>query len=310
MSAEYEQTPPCILIVDDKPANIIALEATLEDYNLRTISALSGAEALGYCHENEFACVLLDVQMPEMDGFETAELMRQNTNMANTPIIFITASEASEEHVLKGYNIGAVDYLIKPIDPDVVCKKVATYCELFNKRHAATYNKQLTSANTVLREKNHELDAINLQTEQEKSLSESALAIANQKLDHFLDVDQSTKPLSSVNHEQAPLYERSDNVFSALLIDYCDVLTKYVTSNSTEKIQLKPSLAKIANIIGDHCGTPRDIIEMHLLAVKKQTTTAKKKQEAIFTMEGRLMLLEIMGMLVNYYREKLLSQDN
>lgn len=119
-----------ILIVDDKPENIIALEKTLETPEVTILKAYSGNEALALTLDHDFALVLLDVQMPDMDGYEVAELMRQNETTKHTPIIFITAINTEQQHIFRGYESGAVDYLFKPFNPDVLNSKVRVFLQL------------------------------------------------------------------------------------------------------------------------------------------------------------------------------------
>lgn len=126
---------PNILIVDDKPENLIALEALLEECNATITPATSGNDALNLALENEFALVLLDVQMPEMDGFEVAELLRSNASTQHFPIIFITATD-DKQYIFKGYASGAVDYLSKPIEPIILKSKVTVFINLWQQQHA------------------------------------------------------------------------------------------------------------------------------------------------------------------------------
>ena len=129
------QTEPVyILLVDDKPANLLALESLLESPEVVTIKATTGNEALGLLLEYDFALVLLDVQMPDMDGFETAELMRSNEKTRNIPIIFVTAISKEKQHIFKGYESGAVDYLFKPLDPHILTSKVRVFMDLHRQR--------------------------------------------------------------------------------------------------------------------------------------------------------------------------------
>lgn len=123
-----------ILLVDDRPENLFALETLLADFALDIIKAASGNEALALTLEHDFALVLLDVQMPEIDGFETAELMRGCEKTKNVPIIFVTAISHEEVHVFKGYETGAVDYLYKPISPYILQSKVKVFCELHRQK--------------------------------------------------------------------------------------------------------------------------------------------------------------------------------
>lgn len=124
-----------ILIVDDRPENLLALESILDRPELSIIKAKSGNEALGLLLEHDFALVLLDVQMPEMDGFETAELMRVRERTRTIPIIFVTAISKEEKHIFKGYEAGAVDYLFKPIDSHILINKVNVFLDLYRQKH-------------------------------------------------------------------------------------------------------------------------------------------------------------------------------
>ena len=122
-----------ILIVDDEPSNLLALEAILEGVEAKLVRATTGKEALRHALNHEFAVVLLDVQMPEMDGFECAELLRSRPKTRDLPIIFLTAISKDEKYVQRGYGVGAVDYLFKPYEPDVLRSKVAVFVDLAKK---------------------------------------------------------------------------------------------------------------------------------------------------------------------------------
>ena len=106
-----------ILLVDDQPDNLLSAEAMLESLGEEIVKARSGGEALRHLLDQDFAVILLDVMMPGMDGFETAALIRQRDRSRHTPIIFLTALGKSEEHLFRGYDVGAVDYLFKPSCP-------------------------------------------------------------------------------------------------------------------------------------------------------------------------------------------------
>lgn len=123
-----------ILVVDDHRENLIALEAILDGEGRNLVMAQSGNDALALALKQEFALVLLDVQMPEMDGFEVAELLRQNRKTRHLPIIFVTALSKEEQYIFKGYECGAVDYLFKPIDATILEAKVRVFLELDRQR--------------------------------------------------------------------------------------------------------------------------------------------------------------------------------
>jgi PAS domain S-box-containing protein len=122
-----------ILIVDDEPSNLLALEAILEPLGQNLIRAASGVEALKHALKNELSVVLMDVQMPEMDGFEAAELLRKRPKTRDVPIIFLTAISKDRKFISRGYDVGAVDYLFKPYEPDILRSKVSVFVELAKK---------------------------------------------------------------------------------------------------------------------------------------------------------------------------------
>jgi PAS domain S-box-containing protein len=129
-----ESAPVNVLIVDDRPENLLAIEAILEPLGENLVRASSGEEALGHLLEADFALVLLDVAMPTMDGFETAHRIKQRRKTAAIPIIFLTANNPDERLILRGYESGAVDYLFKPLSPEVVRSKVSVFCDLYRSR--------------------------------------------------------------------------------------------------------------------------------------------------------------------------------
>jgi signal transduction histidine kinase/DNA-binding response OmpR family regulator len=149
-----------ILIVDDRPEKVLALEAVLEDLQQNIVRAYSGREALRHLLNTDFAVILMDVNMPGMDGFETASLVRQRKSSDHIPIIFITAL-ADEMHVARGYSLGAVDYIVAPVIPDVLKTKVSVFVDLYRKteqirrqahwlQNRATQLHRLTSASLAI----------------------------------------------------------------------------------------------------------------------------------------------------------------
>ncbi|MDM9380836.1 response regulator [Chlorogloeopsis sp. ULAP01] len=143
-----------VLLVDDHPENLLALEAILDSLGQNLVRATSGAEALRHLLNQDFAVILLDVQMPDMDGFETATLIRQRERSRHTPIIFVTAFNTSDNMVYKGYSLGAVDYLFKPIEPEILKSKVAAFIDLFQKTAEVKRQAlQLAAMNAELRKR-------------------------------------------------------------------------------------------------------------------------------------------------------------
>ncbi len=161
-----------ILIVDDRPENLLVLEQVLESPELIIVRANSGHEALEKTLDHEFALILLDVQMPVMDGYETAALLRGNKRTKNIPIIFVTAATKERSQVFRGYGSGAVDYLFKPLETGVLKSKVKIFLELYHQRR-------------LLEEKTRELDAKVMELE----TLQSKLEESNEKLRQLSSLD-------------------------------------------------------------------------------------------------------------------------
>ena len=218
-----------ILLVDDNPANLIALEAALADLGQHLIKAESGTAALRYLLKQDFAVVLLDVQMPNMDGFETATLIRQCERSSHTPIIFITAIGTTLPDVSRGYSVGAVDYIVKPYEAGILKSKVVAFVDMFRmretvrrqaeelavtNRHLAAEIAEREQAEEALQETNAELEQrvhertrelarMNEQLERElaeRKRVEEALQQANEQLNGRLDeLQRHTREMSQLN---------------------------------------------------------------------------------------------------------------
>src|SRR5919199_746214 len=176
-----------ILMVDDHPENLVALEAIQDSLGQNLVKATSGTEALRCLLDQDFAVILLDVQMPGMDGFETATLIRQRPRSQHTPIIFITAINRSDTHVSRGYSLGAVDYLFKPIEPEILISKVSVFVTLHTK--TAQVKRQA-----------EQLEATNIELETEiksRQRAEELLRHAHDQLE--IKVQERTAELAKAN---------------------------------------------------------------------------------------------------------------
>lgn len=153
---------PKILIVDDKPKNLFALDKLLQELDVDVFQALSGFEALNLTLEHDFCVAMVDIQMPEMDGYELVELLRSNEGTVNLPIIFISAIFSDEYHHRKGYEAGAVDFMSKPFVPEILLSKVKIFIDLYQQRQALEEEvKQRRQAEAALHEVNLALSGLN-----------------------------------------------------------------------------------------------------------------------------------------------------
>jgi signal transduction histidine kinase len=150
--APFAETKPNILVVDDRRENLLATEKVLKPLRATIFKASSGNEALSLILRQRFAVVLLDVQMPEMDGFETAMLMQEHDSMRGVPIIFVTAISKEDKYASQAAEIGAVDYIFKPINPEILKSKVKVYLDLYVQRE------EILKLNAVLQQSNEELE--------------------------------------------------------------------------------------------------------------------------------------------------------
>ena len=176
-----------ILLVDDQPANLDALEATLATNGCRFVLARSADDALLALLDQDFAAIVLDVMMPGMSGFELATMIKRRERTRHVPILFLTARMLDQEDLLRGYTVGAVDYLMKPIEPQVLRAKIAAFVELFRKRRAlARMNLELQRQIGERQRVGDALERANTELETRVSERTAALGEANRRKDEFL----------------------------------------------------------------------------------------------------------------------------
>jgi two-component system sensor histidine kinase/response regulator len=223
MGNKVETNPKTkILMVDDEPKNLLALESVLDRLGLDLVKAHSGSEALRCLIKDDFAAILLDVQMPDMDGFECASLVRSREKSRYSPIVFMTAVGKTEAEMFKGYEAGAVDYLLKPFSPEVLRHKVAILVELFEKTsEIRRLNGELKSANALLERRVSERTAT-------LELRGVELLRSNQELAQFAavashDLQEPLRTLSTylqlVREANLPKFNDEDKGFMEVVLD-------------------------------------------------------------------------------------------
>src|SRR5438067_11712852 len=179
-----------ILLVDDHIENLVALEALLTELGQNIVRAESGLDALRLLLHQEFALIILDVDMPIINGFETAALIRQRERSRHTPIIFLTAINKTEQNVFKGYALGAVDYLTKPFVPEVLLAKVTAFVELHKKTEEVTRQAKLLQQMVAeLAGSNDEIRKLNVELQSERDFVSTVLDTAD-SLVVVLDAEQ------------------------------------------------------------------------------------------------------------------------
>jgi PAS domain S-box-containing protein len=207
-SEEREDSPPAeaererarVLLVDDDERNLLAVATVLEDLG-EVVPARSGEEALRYLLKGEFAVILLDVYMPDMDGYETAQIIRGRDQTKGIPIVFLSAVNKEAEHLLRGYSMGAVDYVFKPVDPVILRSKVAVFVDLFEKSKEIERKARQEQA---LLDANLRANAERLRAEQELRRAEQRQAVIIQSLPMVLYLE----PFEA--HPRLPNYVSGD----------------------------------------------------------------------------------------------------
>ena len=176
---------PKILIVDDEPNNHRVLERVLEPLKLDCVSVMSGQQALGVAHRQDFFLILMDVQMPEMDGFETASLIFEHPKTSHIPVIFLTAFARDEFFEFKGYASGAVDYLVKPINDNILKSKVEVFLTLYRERMRLNkaLNAQIKAEEELKLHKEHLEELVIARTKQLESSIEQQLSIQKELIE-------------------------------------------------------------------------------------------------------------------------------
>jgi signal transduction histidine kinase/DNA-binding response OmpR family regulator len=183
-----------VLLVDDRPENLLAMQTILEDLGQNLVCAASGHEALRFLLTEDVALILLDVQMPGLNGFDFAELVRARERTQHTPIIFISAMSRDEQYVFKGYSLGAVDYMTKPFEPEILKSKVRFFTKLF------LQNQEIKRQAELLEKANSELDSLNTELEARVQRRTAQLEAANQELENEVAVRKQSEARLATEH--------------------------------------------------------------------------------------------------------------
>lgn len=300
VAAMAAAAPVKILLVDDQPGRLLTYRTILEPLGEELVEAHSGVEALKRLMEDEYAVILLDVNMPLMDGFETAAMIHQHPRFENTPIIFVTAVNLSDLDRLRGYKLGAVDYVMVPVIPEIMRTKVSVLAELYRKRrqlqvlnnsleaaHVALQQEkalELEQLNASLRQANAELELRNreLQAEnRERIRAEARLREADQRKDEFLATlaHELRNPLAPLQNalavhrlrkpgDQDPLLAMMERQLSLLVRMIEDLLD--IARITRGKLNLRRGNTTLQDVVSAAVDTARPLIEQggHVLELR------------------------------------------
>jgi signal transduction histidine kinase len=287
-----------ILLVDDQPANLLALEAMLQGLDQNLIKAESGREALKCLLTHEFAVILLDVKMPDMDGFETAAMIRQRDKSRDTPIIFLTAADKTHTEAVRGYAVGAVDYMVKPVVPEFVRSKVSVFVELAKKS-----------------------ELLRRQAEQLREGEQAARELAEARAELVRDLEHKNRELESfsyaVSHDlRAPL-RRIDSFGRALVesqggrldpdgrrfVDRIQEASRQMSQLIDDVLHLsKVSRAELRQQEVDLSGLVGAILDRLREADPSRTVETRVRPGVIVAGDGRLLRIAITNLLENAWK--------
>jgi two-component system, sensor histidine kinase len=246
--ALVETAAPQLLLVDDDPRNLLAIEAALDGV-AEIVRAHSGEEALRYLLERDFALVLLDVQLPRMDGFETAALIRNRPRSRFTPIIFITAFDRNDQEILKAYSLGAVDFLFKPIVPAMLRAKCQVFVELQQERARVALQAQQLRAHEqreharILAEERRRWEEAGLrqQMDEERRISEELARKTEELTRLIVELEQAHRQLAQVNSELSTANQRKDQFLAVLSHELRNPLVPLVHGLELMRLHLERS---------------------------------------------------------------------
>lgn len=283
-----DQEPVNILLVDDNPANLKALEATLQSPQFRLVPAASGEEALRQVLDAEFAAILMDVEMSKMDGFQTAGLIRDRS--ADVPIMFLAEKARDKRYEELGYERGAVDYLTRPLDEFALKAKVAVFAELFQVKQAL--QREIAERTRLMAEIEAE------HPHQRESFDREQFV-----LDGF--AARHTTGVTAALHGEKVLREAVPEVFAEMVGEYVRFLNLSLDSRvHATQHDLATGLQKLAARMVFLGAGPRDVVDVHKASVAKTCTDVPVPKARVITEEGRFLLVELMGDLLALYRSQ------
>ncbi len=271
-----------ILIVDDREDNLLSMEAILEPDGYELIKANSGRQALKILlAEFDFALILMDVKMPNLTGFETAALIYEREKLKHIPIVFITANTYGEEHMFKGYRMGAVDYIYKPINPELLRTKVSVFVELYTKNHQLVAHEQkLININKSLE---NEINERKISEAKTKELNQQLLdnidhlEAANKELDRFafMSSHDLQEPLRKIRTFTDVLYTKYKDIFDEDATRYMNRIQK-AAARMQQLIKDILEFSKVSNDKTSFVNTDLNVVVEEVLADMESTVREEK----------------------------------
>ena len=279
LSEKKQPSRPGILLVDDIAANLTAMEAMLEGLNADVVSVSSGKEALAKLIDRDFAMVLMDVRMPEMDGLETAQMIRKRDKTLGLPIIFLTAYDDSADLSARAYALGAVDFLVKPIVSTVLLSKINAFLTQYDLRQE-------------LIRQHEELQALRSRQEAERERAREL-----RSYEHF-------RALSEDAECDIPLRPSriDEGLLKGLTESYRTIVRQYVLAVRVQDSRPRAQVKALATQLAEHKASARHVVKLHLGILDDLTEGAMAADRQKVANDARLVLVELLGNLLDLYR--------
>lgn len=278
---------PVVLAIDDDEQSLHYIRRNVRDIDAELIECKNGAEALDQLGRTEFALAIIDIALPDIDGFKIAARMREKAINADLPFLFLTGNPNSLARVARGYELGAVDFLEKFINPDALRAKVLVFVEIFRRQK-------------LLLQQEREQQRL-IQEHKERAgyvrRLEELLARYREMSTHGSYVST-----SRTNAIERPLRDRTPESFRQLSKEYESLLERYMEQLVVSVPKPVREMTQLAHVLGNHGGGPRDLLDIHLSALEAMVQRSSARRAEAYSVEGRLIALEMMGLLADFYR--------
>ncbi|HEV7557985.1 MAG TPA: response regulator [Kofleriaceae bacterium] len=299
-----------MLVIDDVPANLVAMEVALAPLERQVITAVSGKEGLAYLLERDFSLLLLDVQMPEMDGLETASLIRSRERTKHLPIIFVTAYRDDRDCVRKAYQLGAVDFMFKPIEPEVLLAKASVFVRLQDQAEQLAAGR--LQRDFEEKRRRYETQALRRQMEQEQAAKHQlsclnrALAEADRRKDSFLAIlaHELRNPLAPIRTAIDLMKEHPERLHGSKTIDILDRQTHQLARMVDDLLDISRIKANKTDLRRD-IHDLRDIVDTALatsapwIAERRHQLSVSLPDEPMHILADHVRVTQIITNLIN-----------
>lgn len=276
-----------VALVDDDKTSRIWLRRILRNIDADLVECRSSEDVLERLQERDFAAAVVDVMLPGMDGFELTQAIRGLDRNADVPVIFLTGQITDDAQLARGYDLGAVDFLEKSISDKLLETKISVFVGLDQRQRQV-----------IARERQQQA----LAREQEEERERLEQMGRNAARFRMLTSEGSMTSVTGASLGSGPVKDRASKVFARMVDNYHDLLDKYLEQLVVSSPKPVKAMADLIRELGTYGGTPRDLLDIHVAALEAAVQDANPRRAEAYSIEGRLLALEMMGFMVDYYR--------